>query len=147
MRVRVHHTVDAAIGRVWDELASLETHVEWMADAATLEFLSEQRRGVGTTFECLTVVGRLRTKDRMRVTEWDEGHAIGVHHEGLVTGSGRFTLRRSVRAPRQRTVVTWREELRFPWYLAGPVGALAAKPFLRRIWRNNLRRLAARVTD
>lgn len=144
MRVRVHQVVDAPIGRVWDELATLETHVEWMADATTLDFLTEQRRGVGTTFECKTVVGPLRTRDRMRVTEWDDGHAIGVHHEGLVTGTGRFTLRRSARAPRRRTVVTWQETLEFPWYFGGPVGALAAKPFLRRIWRTNLRRLAQR---
>jgi hypothetical protein len=137
--------MDAPIGRVWDELAALETHVEWMADAATLDFLTDQRRGVGTIFECLTKVGPLSTRDRMRVTEWDEGHAIGVHHEGLVTGTGRFTLRRSARAPRRRTVVTWQEELNFPWYLGGPVGAVAAKPALRYVWRGNLRRLASRV--
>ena len=38
--------------------------------------------------------GRSTLVDRMEVTEWRTGRSMGVRHDGLVTGSGRFTLRR-----------------------------------------------------
>jgi hypothetical protein len=55
-----------------------------------------------------------------------------------VKGTGRFTL---ARRPRNRTRFTWAEELTFPWWMGGAVGALAAKPALRAVWKRNLRRL------
>jgi carbon monoxide dehydrogenase subunit G len=145
VRIRVKQVIAASIEQVWEELADLSRHAEWMADATAIEFTGPQRRGVGTRFECPTRVGPFRTRDRMTVTGWEEGRSISVRHEGLVTGEGRLSVRRSARAPRSRSVVTWREELRFPWYFGGPAGALAAKPVLRRLWRGNLRRLRARL--
>jgi hypothetical protein len=127
---------------VWDELSDIASHVHWMADAA-----SDRHRGVGTTFDCVTKVGPLRTVDRMAVTSWRDGHEIGVRHEGLVTGDGRLTLEPAgpdLSDPPDRSAVSWSERLRFPWYLGGPITALLAKPVLRHIWRGNLRRLAAR---
>jgi len=145
-RIRVREVVDAPAGLVWTELSDIASHVEWMADAAAIRFTGDRHQGVGTTFDCVTRVGPLRTVDRMTVTSWVEGREIGVRHEGLVTGEGRFTLRRRWRGRGDRTVVSWSERLRFPWYIGGPVTAVLAKPILRRIWRGNLRRLAARCT-
>jgi hypothetical protein len=76
------------------------------------------------------------------VTEWRERRAMGVRHSGLVTGTGRFLLRRRRWG---RTRLVWDEELHFPWWLGGPFGGLVARPVLRAVWRGNLRRLAARV--
>jgi hypothetical protein len=80
----------------------------------------------------------------MEVTEWSPGRTMGVRHVGLVTGSGRFTLR-----PRRRgrTRFVWSERLTFPWWLGGPVGALAATPVFHLVWRSNLRRLRGLVED
>lgn len=142
-RLRVQATIDAPAGVVWAELADIASHVEWMADAVALRFTSDRHAGVGTTFDCETRVGPLRTLDRMAVTSWIEGREIGVRHEGLVTGEGRFTLHAE---PDDRTTISWSERLRFPWYLGGPLTALAASPVLRRIWHANLRRLATRCT-
>ena len=50
---------------------------------------------------------------------------MGIEHRGVVTGRGRFTL---APAPAARTRFTWTEALTFPWWMGGPVGALAAKP-------------------
>jgi hypothetical protein len=69
---------------------------------------------------------------------------LGVRHVGVVTGSGRFTLRR-VGVVRPRTRVTWDESLVFPWWLGGRAGLLVASPVLRFVWRGNLRRLKARI--
>jgi uncharacterized protein YndB with AHSA1/START domain len=123
--------------RVWAALADIGTHVDWMADAESITFTSDQREGVGTEFDCLTKFGPVKLNDRMVVTEWSPGVAMGVRHQGIVQGTGRFTLSAlSARVTR----FTWTEELRFPWYLAGVVGATVSKPVLRAVWRRNLRR-------
>src|SRR5262245_32724369 len=103
-----------------------------MADAEAIQFTSAQRSGVGTTFDCDTRIGPFRVTDRMAITEWTPGKAMGVRHTGLVTGDGRFTLRRARRA---RTTFTWEEQLRFPWWFGGRVGAFVARPVLAAVWR------------
>ncbi len=91
-RVQVGTVIDAPPRRVWDDVADVASHVEWMADADAIRFTSRQRQGVGTSLECDTRVGPLRLTDHMEVTEWEEGRLIGVRHHGLVTGTGRFTI-------------------------------------------------------
>lgn len=135
-------TVDAPPEVVWGRLADIDDHVTWMADAAAIRFLGDQRAGVGTAFECETRVGPLRTLDVMEITEWREGRAMGVVHRGLVTGAGGFVLDP---VPPGRTRLVWDEELRFPWWLGGALGSLIARPVLRAVWRGNLRRFSALV--
>ena len=143
-RIRVSTVLDAPPDVVWADLADVASHVDWMADAREIRFLTAQRTGVGTRYECDTKVGPLTTTDVMEIVEWKPGKAMGVRHTGLVTGTGRFTLRR---ARGGRTRFQWREQLTFPRRLGGRVGALAGKPALRWVWRRNLRRLAARFDD
>lgn len=140
-RIRVGVTIPAPPAMVWRDVRDLASHVEWMADAEALRFTSRRRSGVGTTFDCDTRIGPFRLVDRMEVTEWAERRRIGVRHVGLVTGTGRFTLR-PAGALRRRTRFTWEEELAVPWWLGGPVASIA----LRLVWRRNLRRLRARFT-
>ena len=133
--MKVTTVIAAPPQQVWPHLADLEAHVEWMADAERIRFIGAHRRVVGTSLECDTKVGPFRLTDSMQVTEWDEGRLIGVRHEGLVAGVGRFTIERLDRG--ERTRFTWEEQLVFPWRLATPV--LAAT------WRRNLARLKARI--
>lgn len=128
---------------VWAELERLEDHPRWMADAIAVEFEDERRRGVGTRIRVATRIGPLRTTDVMEFTEWDSPVAMGVTHQGLFKGTGRFSLEPIDRGTR----FTWTETVRFPWFLAGPIGAWAARPILTRVWRGNLRRLQFRLTD
>jgi hypothetical protein len=111
-----------------------------MADAESIRFTSKGRRGVGTTFECVTRVGPLALTDVMEVTSWATGREMGVRHTGVVTGEGRFTLRR---ARGGRTRFTWEERLVFPWWLGGRLGGVVGAQVLKRIWKGNLRRLRA----
>jgi uncharacterized protein YndB with AHSA1/START domain len=132
---------EASPQRVWAELADLASHPEWMSDAGAIEFLGEQRSGVGTRMRVPTRIGPLQTDDVMTVIEWDEGSVIAVEHVGAVSGVGRFEI-----APfGDGTEMRWREELRFPWWLGGPVGVAVAGPIMRRIWRGNLERLRDRL--
>ena len=114
-----------------------------MADAERITFVSSQQRGVGTHFHCLTKVGPIRLNDEMMITTWEPEVAMGVRHQGVVSGAGRFTLEPIDGG--NRTRFAWTEQLQFPWWLAGPAGAWVSRPVLGRIWRGNLRRLAALV--
>jgi len=140
-RLRVSITVDAPPRQVWDDLSDIASHVEWMRDAVEIRFTSNSVQGVGTTFDCETQVGPLRLTDRMAITKWQPGRAIGVRHTGIVRGEGVIRLRRRRRG---RTKVTWSERLRFPWWLGGPITAWGAVPVLWWVWRGSMRNLAAR---
>lgn len=142
MAIELEIHINANREACWGELERLEDHVTWMADAEAITFHGEQRRGLGTAFRCATKVGPLRTSDEMLVVRWDEAEAIGVEHHGLFTGHGVFSLAGPQAGP---TTLRWREEIRFPWWALGPLGALVARPVLRAIWRGNLRRLKRRI--
>lgn len=114
-----------------------------MKDAVSVVFTSEQRMGVGTTMEVATRVGPVRTMDVLEVIGWTEGQSIEITHKGLVKGTGTLSV-----SPRESgSLVSWEEELRFPWYAGGRVTYWFARPILSRIWAGNLERLARRVTD
>ncbi len=130
----------ASIETVWDEAARLESHVEWMADAHAIGFLTEQRHGAGTRMEVETRIGPLRTRDVMEVVAWEPPRRIEVTHKGLFQGTGQFLLEPVDGGTR----FTWEERLRFPWFLGGPLGARIARPILAWVWRRNLRRFRGR---
>lgn len=139
--ISVSIELDASPERVWAVVEPVERHVDWMHDAVAIRFESDQTRGVGTRFLCDTKVGPIKLVDRMEITEWRPNEAMGVRHTGLVTGTGRFTLTPIDLG--RRTRFTWAEELIFPWWLGGPIGAfVGGKLVMQAIWRRNLRELA-----
>lgn len=139
--ITVRIEIPADRQRVWDDIADVASHVEWMADAESISFLGDQRDGAGTRMEVATRVGPLRLNDLMEFTEWEPPARMAIRHEGLVTGEGAFTLEE---AGPNATTFTWREVLTFPLWLGGPVAEFFAAPVLTAIWRRNLKRLAAR---
>lgn len=124
---------------VWDAVSQLDRHAEWMTDAESIEFQDGQTSGVGTTMDVRTRVGPFTTVDRIIVRDWAPPSTIGVTHHGIVSGTGEFRLAKTSTGTR----FTWSEELRFPWYVGGPITGAFAAPILRRIWRSNLARFAA----
>jgi uncharacterized protein YndB with AHSA1/START domain len=142
--IRVAATYDAPPAEVWRVLEPIESHIDWMADAESIRFTTEQTRGLGTRFECITRVGPIRLTDTMSITAWEPERSMGVEHEGLITGSGRFTL--EPLDDGRRTRFTWEEELTFPWWLAGRLGSrIGGQTVMKRIWRGNLDRLRTLV--
>lgn len=141
-RIEVTTTIDAPPETVWARIEDVGTHVDWMADAEAIRFTSNQTSGVGTTFDCDTKVGPFRLTDKMAITRWDDAVAMGVRHVGLVAGEGEFVL---TALGNDRTRFTWTEELRFPLWMGGRLGAGAGAPVLRHIWRRNLANLKALV--
>ncbi len=141
-RVKVSTTIDAPPKVVWAQLRDIGSHVEWMADAVAIRFVSDRTEGIGTAFECDTKVGPFRMTDQMVCTEWREAKVMGMRHVGVVEGTGRFTLERKRGG---RTRFTWKEKLSFPWWMGGPFGGIVGGRILRRIWKRNLRLLKATV--
>lgn len=139
--IRIETDLAAPPDVVWADIRRIRTHVEWMHDAARIDFTSDTTEGVGTTFDCLTAVGPIRLTDRMEITSWIDEREMGVRHVGLVTGEGAFTLSETAIG---QTRFVWQETLRFPWWMGGPIGGVVGGAILRAVWRRNLRLLEAR---
>jgi hypothetical protein len=137
--INVSIDIPAPVAIVWNQIADISTHVDWMADAEEIEFVGSRTSGVGTSFLCRTRIGPFTTTDRMEVTGWIPESEMSVEHVGLFTGSGRFELQDISQGTGTRFV--WSERLSFPWYFGGALGAVTAKPILTAVWRGNLRRL------
>jgi len=140
--VVVSTVIDRGVAQVWADVRDIATHVDWMQDAAEIRFLTDHREGQGTRFECDTKVGPFSLTDVMEITSWEDEHRMGVRHVGLVEGTGEFTL---TALDPGRTEFRWEEDLKFPWFLGGPIGAFFARPVLRWVWKGNLKRLKARI--
>ena len=134
--------IDADLAAVWAQISDIERHVDWMHDAVAVRFVSDSTEGVGARFECETRVGPLSTTDVMEITAWEPELRLGVRHIGVVEGVGEFTLHE---ISGERTEFRWSEELRFPWFMAGAIGAFLARPILRWIWKRNLEGLKTQI--
>ena len=134
--------IDAPLERVWAEAVDFASHAEWMKDVHAVGFEGDQQEGPGTVLLIETRVGPFRTVDRFEITEVSPMRSVTGRHRGIFTGEGRFEL--SSPEP-GRTRFAWREQIRFPWYFGGPVGAWVGRPILARIWRSNLAELKRRI--
>ncbi len=144
IRISVSTRINASAAEAWAALENIESHVLWMKDAESIRFTSPERTGTATEFICVTRVGPIRLTDAMSITEWRPREAMGVHHRGVVKGSGRFTLRSLAR---DETHFSWDEQLTFPWWLGGPLGERLACPILERLWCGNVARLKAMIEN
>jgi uncharacterized protein YndB with AHSA1/START domain len=141
--IRVATLIHAPRREVWETVRDIGAHVRWMHDAERIRITSGRHEGVGTTFDCDSRLGPFRLTDRMEVIEWKPGRAMTIRHIGAVRGVGRFSLRRRQRGA--ATLFVWKEVLRFPWWMGGPVAGAVTAPFFRRMWKRNLRNLKALV--
>ena len=82
--LRVSVVVPAPPDRVWADLSDLSTHVEWMRDAESIDFVSERTSGVGTVFDCATTGGALPAER----PDGDHPVGRGTRHRGPPRRSG-----------------------------------------------------------
>ncbi len=141
--LRVCTTIARPLGEVWDYLAQIERHPEWMRDCVAVRFEGAKRRGKGTRFVAVTRVLGITVDDHIEVVSWRPRREIGVHHSGVVKGTGRFRLSRRPGGTR----FCWEETLEFPWWMGGAAGAAVVAPVLRAIWRGSLRNVKQRLED
>lgn len=142
--IRVSIDINASPTKVWQVVEPVERHVDWMADAVAIRFITDQTRDVGTEFFCDTKVGPIKLVDKMTITKWTPNEVMGVRHTGVVTGTGEFTLEPLDNGARTR--FTWTEKLTFPWWLGGAIGsAIGGQVVMKAIWRRNLKALRTLV--
>jgi uncharacterized protein YndB with AHSA1/START domain len=128
-----HFDLDGA--RLWDALADLEAHREWMTDVRALRFVTAQRSGVGTRYVIDVAVGPARVRDQIEVIAWDRPCELAIRHRiGPARGEGRFVL---ADAGRGTTRLEWRARFELPWW-AGSAAAerLGVAPTRRLLARN-----------
>jgi uncharacterized protein YndB with AHSA1/START domain len=90
LEVTVEH-FDLDPARLWDALADLEGHREWMTDIRAFRFLTEQRSGLGTRYVIVVRTGPLRARDHIEVIGWDRPSELAITHRiGPARGEGRF---------------------------------------------------------
>ncbi|MFN2586665.1 MAG: SRPBCC family protein [Actinomycetota bacterium] len=121
---------------VWDLLTDWEHQGDWMLEAGDFVVVSDEREGVGVEAEATLRIGGIKTRDRVRVAEWDPPRRLAIEHLGWVQGRGVIEL---TPVAGVRTHVLWREELRPPLGLLGAVGMTALKPLMGRIFRRDLK--------
>ena len=132
--------------RAWCGASSSRSsdHVDWMADAERITFTSEQTRGVGTSFDCLTQ-GRAVPHRRPH-----DGHRMGARpgdgHRAPRPGHRARPLHAAPRTRRPDQLHVDRGAA-IPVVDGRPVGAFAARPVLGAIWRRNLRRLNRQLVE
>ena len=141
-RIEVAVIVRRPRRQVFAHLARLESHTEWMGDAASIAFLSSQRRGVGVEMLVETRIGPLKSSDRMEITGWREGEMIGITHRGEVKGEGVMELSDYGAG---WTLLRWTERLSLPARFGGPLGEAIAVPVLKLVFKADLARFAKLV--
>ncbi len=143
MKVSIRRSLPFPKSVVWKEISQIERHSLWMTDAERIEFLSTKKTGAEVEFDCLTKVGPITVKNRMKVTNWDEPNSISVIHKSIFKGEGILSLRHL--SP-EYCEIQWNEQVTFPPMFLGPLGERIAKPVLERIWKKDLEQLESLLT-
>jgi uncharacterized protein YndB with AHSA1/START domain len=133
-------TLPAPSEVIWELITDWEHLDEWMLEASDFLITSPQRTGVGVEAEATIMMAVFRSRDRIRVSGWEEGRFLAIEHLGWVGGVGEMSL-----TPRgdDATFLLWREKLWPPLGLVGALGLSAIKPLMQRIFDRDVRILAA----
>ena len=145
LEVTVVEHFDLDRPRLWDALADLEAHGEWMTDVRALRFVTAQRSGVGTRYVIEVAAGPVRVRDQIEVVTWDRPDELAISHRiGPARGEGRFLLAEAGQATR----LEWRTQFELPWWAGGMAAERLGVSPTRRLLSRNLasfrRWLAAR---
>jgi uncharacterized protein YndB with AHSA1/START domain len=125
---------------VWELITDWEHLDEWMLEASDFSVTSEQREGVGVEAEATIAMAGFRSRDRVRISGWEEGRYLAIDHLGWVGGTGEMHL-----SPHGEgaTFLLWREKLWPPLGGIGAVGLALIKPVMHRVFQRDVRVLIA----
>jgi uncharacterized membrane protein len=92
-RTEVTRTIDAPVGEVFDTVAHIDSYSKAVPHITEVEFLTEQRRGVGTRFSETRVLRGRQASTTLEVTEYVAGERIRlVSDEGGTIWDTVFTV-------------------------------------------------------
>ena len=72
----VSRIIRAPIEKVFDTIAHIESFSKALPNIVSVEFLSEQRKGVGTRFRETRLMGKRKASTELEVTEYVENERI-----------------------------------------------------------------------
>jgi hypothetical protein len=109
-----------------------------MPDVAWVRRLGPERELGARLVVRTKVFGIPFATDLLRVSAWDPPRRLAIDHQGLVTGSGEWTLEPLANG---RTRFRWVEELRMPPPVLGDLALWLYSPWQRWMLRRSLRNL------
>jgi len=127
---------------VWQLITDWEHQGDWMLEASDFMVTSEHREGVGVEAEATVRIAGVTTRDRVRVAVWEPHRLLAIEHGGWVSGRGDIYL---TPLGHGLTHVFWSEVLEPPLGVLGTVGLWCFRPVMGRVFRRDLRVLAALV--
>jgi uncharacterized membrane protein len=133
MRVEIERPAET----IWPYLIDWENLDRWMSEARDFRVVGDRREGVGVEAEATISIGGIRTRDRVRVTQWEPPSVLEIEHLGWVKGRGYMELSPS----EQGSFFFWRESLEPPWGFLGKLGMKLLKPVIRGTFRRDAWRL------
>ena len=113
-------TINKDIQSVWDSVKDINSHIDWMQDADTIELISGSQNEIGSKYMCKTKVGFLKT------------NKLNVFNEC---------------GDEDQTEFIWEEDLVFPLYMGSIIGKKIAMLILHRIWNKNLLNLKSSIEN
>ncbi len=126
---------------VWELITDWEHQDDWMLEASDFAVVSTRREGVGVEAEATISIGGIKTRDRVRIAQWQPGQALGIEHLGWVSGHAEMKLVPSNGSTR----LIWSEHFTPPLGVVGALGMTLFKPIMYRIFMRDLRVLAGLV--
>ena len=75
-RTEVSRTIQAPIEKVFDTIAHIESFSKAVPNIVSVEFLTEQHKGVGTRFRETRLMGKRKASTELEVTEYVENERI-----------------------------------------------------------------------
>jgi len=75
-RITVSRTIDASVERVFETVSNIEGFARAVPDIVKVEFLSEERRGVGTRFRETRVMKGREAATELVVTEYEPNRRV-----------------------------------------------------------------------
>jgi hypothetical protein len=143
MRIQEKAHLGVPADEAWQALIRWEDQSRWMKDADSVRVESSNREGVGVLLAVKTrVLGIPLFVERLQVSEWEPPARIVVRHGSFVRGFGEWALDS---AERDECVLRWTEDLRLPIPFVGELALRCYRPFMRRLMRGSLGRLAAQL--
>ena len=49
--ISVETIIEASLEEVWESVANIQSHVNWMDDAVSIDFIGDRQQGFGTTLD------------------------------------------------------------------------------------------------
>jgi uncharacterized membrane protein len=131
--IRSSVVVDVPIDVAWAAISDIPSQPRWMREMKAVRIVTPGDIRVGTRAEAEVRIFGLGVIDPVEISAWEPPTRFAIRHLGLFRGAGEIVLEAQGDGA---TRITWDERLAPPWL--PELGALVTRPFLERIFQDDL---------